>query len=162
VSSIVPADVFVDEYTVLRPATAADVAAVAAITEAAYEQYRDRLGGPAYPTTVDHAADVAAGGVVLYGRPAVGLLKLAAYPDHLLLESIAVLPHAAGQGIGRVLLAFVEVVARRLGAPEIRLYTHVTMVENQRLYSRFGYEALGRSADEDIPRVHFRKPVVPG
>lgn len=160
--SIVPPDVYVGEFADLRPATAADVATVASITDAAYERYRERLGGPAYPTTVDHAADVAGGGVVLYGRPPVGLVKLVLASDHLLLDSIAVHPESGGRGIGGVLLAFVEAVARRLGAPEVRLYTHVTMVENQRLYTRYGYESLGRSPDEDIPRVHFRKAVGPG
>jgi hypothetical protein len=36
------------------------------------------------------------------------------------------------------------------------------MVENQRWYAHHGFEPLGRRPDEDIPRVHFRKPLGAG
>jgi hypothetical protein len=40
-------------------------------------------------------------------------------------------------------LAFAEAEALRRGYCEIRLYTHQTMAENQRLYASIGYEETG-------------------
>ena len=43
------------------------------------------------------------------------------------------------------------------GYREIRLYTHQTMEENQRLYASIGYEETGRSTEADCDRVFMRK-----
>ena len=45
----------------------------------------------------------------------------------------------------------------RLGYREIRLYTHKTMVENQRLYASIGYEETGRGSEAGYDRVFMRK-----
>ncbi|MFX8999726.1 GNAT family N-acetyltransferase, partial [Acinetobacter baumannii] len=45
-------------------------------------------------------------------------------------------PDRQGRGLGRRLIAFADAEARRLGLPEIRLYTHVTMTGNIALYGR--------------------------
>ncbi len=78
-------------------------------------------------------------------------------PDYLLLDNIAVAPEHQGQGLGRRLLAFAETEARRRGYREIRLYTHRTMVENQRLYAAIGYEETGRGSEAGYDRVFMRK-----
>src|SRR5262249_44062714 len=62
-----------------------------------------------------------------------------------------------GLGLGRRLLAFAEAEALRRGYREIRLYTHQTMVENQRLYASIGYEETGRGAEAGYERVFMRK-----
>jgi ribosomal protein S18 acetylase RimI-like enzyme len=58
---------------------------------------------------------------------------------------------------GRRLLAFAEAEALRRGYREIRLYTHQTMVENQRLYASIGYEETGRGTEAGYDRVFMRK-----
>ncbi|MGW2619052.1 GNAT family N-acetyltransferase [Streptomyces sp. NPDC001500] len=145
----------------IRPATAADVPAVKAVTDAAYTPYVERIGRAPLPMGADHAANVAAGKVYVTGAPAggavAGLVVVEAFADHLFLDSIAVRPDARGSGVGRRLLHFVEAHARALGLPEVRLYTHVLMWENQKIYPRYGYELVGRRVDGPYERLHYRK-----
>jgi ribosomal protein S18 acetylase RimI-like enzyme len=141
----------------IRPATAADVAAVKAVTDAAYRPYIERIGRVPVPMEADHAANVAAGRVFVTGDPVVGLVVIEAYDDHLFLDSIAVHPDAHGGGVGRRLLEFVDARARALGLPEVRLYTNVKMWENQKIYPRFGYELVERSVSGMYDRLHYRR-----
>jgi GNAT superfamily N-acetyltransferase len=67
------------------------------------------------------------------------------------------LPTRQGSGLGRRLLAFAEAEALRRGYCEIRLYTHQTMVENQRLYTSIGYEETGCGTEAGYDRVFMRK-----
>ncbi|MFE6163868.1 GNAT family N-acetyltransferase [Streptomyces sp. NPDC056486] len=146
-----------DTTDAIRPATAADVPAVKAVTDAAYHPYIERIGVVPVPMEADHAADVAAGRVYVTGDPVVGVLVLVPHEDHLFLDSIAVHPEAAGHGVGRRLLAFVDVRARELGLAEVRLYTNAMMWENQRLYPRYGYEMVERRVDGPYDRYHYKK-----
>ena len=73
-----------------------------------------------------------------------GIVVLLPRTDYLLLDNIAVSPSRQGLGLGRQLLAFAEAEALRRGYSETQLYTHQTMVENQRLYAAIGYEETGR------------------
>jgi ribosomal protein S18 acetylase RimI-like enzyme len=150
----------------IRPATAADVAAVKAVTDAAYTPYIERIGLVPRPMEADHAADVAAGKVFVTGAPAAdgtggrevaGLVVVEARADHLFLDSIAVCPGAHGQGVGRRLLHFVDAHARALGLPEVRLYTNAMMWENQKIYPRYGYQLVERRVDGPYDRLHYRK-----
>ncbi|MDX3116676.1 GNAT family N-acetyltransferase [Streptomyces scabiei] len=145
----------------IRPATAADVPAVKAVTDAAYTHYIERIGLVPRPMEADHAANVAAGKVFVTGDPAVGevagLVVVEAFEDHLLLDSIAVHPDAHGRGVGRRLLHFVDAHARALGLSEVRLYTNVMMWENQKIYPRYGYELVDRRVDGPYDRLHYRK-----
>ncbi|KUO11138.1 GNAT family N-acetyltransferase [Streptomyces sp. DSM 15324] len=141
----------------IRPATAADVTAVKAVTDAAYTPYIERIGLVPLPMRADHAAEVAAGKVFVTGDPVVGLVVVEAFPDHLFLDSIAVHPDAHGRGVGRRLLHFVDAHARALGLAEVRLYTNALMWENQKIYPRYGYELVGRRVDGGYDRLHYRK-----
>ncbi|WP_447036502.1 GNAT family N-acetyltransferase [Streptomyces sp. DSM 118878] len=150
------------QFTDIRPATAADIPAVRAVTDAAYHPYIERIGRRPAPMEADHAADVAAGRVYVTGDPVVALLVLVPVTApgedaHLFLESIAVHPDAAGRGVGRRLLAFVDAHARSLGLGEIRLYTNALMWENQKIYPRYGYDLVERRLDGPYDRVHYRK-----
>ncbi|MEV6754158.1 GNAT family N-acetyltransferase [Streptomyces sp. NPDC051214] len=143
--------------TTVRRAVAADVPAVRAVTDAAYHPYIERIGVVPAPMGADHAADVAAGRVFVTGDPVVGVLVLVPHEDHLFLDSIAVHPEAAGQGVGRGLLAFVDERARSLGLAEVRLYTNALMWENRKIYPRYGYEVVERRVDGPYDRYHYRK-----
>ncbi|MGD6746423.1 GNAT family N-acetyltransferase [Streptomyces sp. BH106] len=146
----------------IRLATAADVPAVKAVTDAAYHHYIARIGVVPAPMEADHAANVAAGLVYVTGaREPVGLVVVEPHPDHLFLDSIAVHPDAHGQGVGRRLLAFVDEHARALGLFEVRLYTNALMWENQELYPRHGYEIVERRTDGPYDRIHYRKRLGP-
>ncbi|MET8582140.1 GNAT family N-acetyltransferase [Streptomyces collinus] len=141
----------------VRPAVADDVPAVRDVTDAAYRPYIERIGVVPQPMEADHAADVAAGKVFVTGEPVVGLVVVEAFPDHLFLDSVAVRPDAHGQGVGRLLLRFVDAHARALGLGEVRLYTNALMWENQRIYPRYGYEVVERRVEGPYDRIHYRR-----
>jgi len=141
----------------IRPALAADVPAVKAVTDAAYHHYIERIGVVPRPMESDHAATVAAGQVFVTGDPLVGLVVLEEHEDHLFLDNIAVHPDAQGTGVGRRLLRFVDARARALGLPEVRLYTNAMMWENQKIYPKHGYEIVERRVDGPYDRIHYRK-----
>ncbi|MFF2851831.1 GNAT family N-acetyltransferase [Streptomyces sp. NPDC058001] len=141
----------------IRIATAADVPAVKAVTDAAFTPYIERIGLVPAPMEADHAANVALGHVYVTGEPVIGLVVLVPYEDHLYLDSIAVHPDGHGRGVGRRLLHFVDARARELGLPEVRLLTNAKMWENQKIYPRYGYELVERRMEGPYDRLHYRK-----
>lgn len=146
----------------IRLATGTDLAAVQQVVAAAYGGYVARIGREPGPMRDDYAARIAAGEVWVAGANQVdGLIVLLPADGHLLLDNVAVAPARKGQGLGAALLAFAEAEARRRGVPELRLYTHVRMVENIALYARSGWEETGRGQADGFDRVFFRKPVLP-
>jgi ribosomal protein S18 acetylase RimI-like enzyme len=143
----------------IRPATAADVPVIGQIVAQAYRHYIPRIGKPPGPMLDDYVARVSEGAVwvIEEGSAITGVIVLIAEADHLLLDNIAVAPARQGAGLGRRLLAFAEAEAVRRGYQEIRLYTHQTMTENQRLYAAIGYEETGRGTEAGYERVFMRK-----
>ena len=143
----------------IRAATAADVPAIVEIVDQAYRLYIARMGKPPGPVLDDYAARVLEGvvWVVEEGTAIAGIIVLLPMANYLLLDNIAVSPARQGSGLGRRLLAFAEAEAVRRGYCEIRLYTHQTMVENQRLYASIGYEVTGRGTEAGYDRVFMRK-----
>ena len=143
----------------IRAATAADVPVIGQIVEQAYRHYIPRIGKPPGPMLDDYDARVSEGVVWVIGeRPSIaGIVVLLPRPEYLLLGNIAVAPARQGTGLGRRLLAFAEAEAVRRGYREIRLYTHRTMTENQRLYAAIGYEETGRGTEAGYERVFMRK-----
>ena len=143
----------------IRAATAADVPAIADIVEQAYRHYVDRMGKPPEPMLDDYAARVSEGVVSVLdeGTAIAGIIVLLPTTNYLLLDNVAVSPARQGSGLGRRLLAFAEAEALRRGYNEIRLYTHQTMVENQRLYASIGYVETGRGTKAGYDRVFMRK-----
>ena len=145
--------------TALRPARAADLPAVRALVARAYGQYVARIGKPPGPMLDDYAARIAEGAVQVLEEDGrlVGLLVLLPEADHLLLDNVAVDPAAQGRGHGRRLVAAAEDEARRLGLPELRLYTHELMTENVVMYERLGFVETHRGQQAGYARVFMRK-----
>ena len=143
----------------IRAAIAADVPAIAQIVDHAYRHYIARMGKPPGPMLEDYAARVSEGVVWVLEEGAViaAIIVLLPAVNYLLLDNIAVSPNRQGVGLGRRLLAFAETEALRRGYREIRLYTHQTMVENQRLYASIGYQETGRGTEAAFDRVFMRK-----
>jgi ribosomal protein S18 acetylase RimI-like enzyme len=143
----------------IRAATAADAAAIGQIVDQAYRHYIPRIGKPPGPMLDDYATRVAEGVVWVIEDESglAGVIVLLPRPHHLLLDNVAVAPTRQGSGLGRRLLAFAEAEAVRRGYREIRLYTHQTMTENQRLYAAIGYEETGRGTEAGYDRVFMRK-----
>lgn len=146
----------------LRPrrATTGDVVDIDRLVERAYVGYETRLGIRPGPLDDDYARRVSEDEVWVLAPasgPLAGLLVLAARPDHLLLDNIAIDPERQGEGLGRMLLDLAERRAGEQGFDTIRLYTHRLMVENQRIYERDGYVETHRETEQGLGRIHYAK-----
>ena len=143
----------------IRPAAAADAAAVRDVVHAAYERYVAQIGSPPGPMLDDYDALIAAGQVrVLEDAGAiVGVLVLVDGPDCFLLDNVAVRPGLQGRGFGRMLLDFAEAEAVRHGWAAITLYTNAVMTENVAIYAARGYVETGRRREKGFDRVYMEK-----
>jgi GNAT superfamily N-acetyltransferase len=143
----------------LRPATGSDAASVAALVDAAYGHYVERIGMQPGPMTDDYAEVIhdRQVTVVEHGGAIVGVVVLAVTDEGFLIDNVAVHPSRRGTGLGRVLLQFAEAEARRAGFDAIHLYTHEQMSENLALYSRIGYVEYDRRPQDGFSLVYMRK-----
>jgi ribosomal protein S18 acetylase RimI-like enzyme len=143
----------------IRPGEMADVAAVAALVERAYKGYVEEIGGRPAPMDADYAEAVREGTLFVAedGDEIAGAIVLVLDGDHLEIENVAVAPDRQGEGMGRALLAFAEDQARARGVGELRLFTHVLMTRNQRIYDLLGYTEVERRADHGFERVFYSK-----
>ena len=152
----------------LRRATAADLAGLTALQQAAYAPMAEIAGGQPLPLRVDYADILAEMEVWLVqreGRPAEAALILERQADAMLVWSVAVAPWTQSAGLGRRLLALAEERARELGVGLMRLYTNVLFDRNREIYRRFGYadvreERIGESEPPWII-VHMEKTLDP-
>ena len=148
----------------MRLARPEDLAAIVALTEAAYAPYNAILEAPPIPVTEDYAPRIANGEVWLLesgGEPA-GVLTLERHADHAMIFSVAVSPAFLGKGFGIALLKHADEQTRQWGLPEIRLYTNAKMERNIALYLAYGYRETGRRPNPYRPGwvlVDMAKPV---
>jgi ribosomal protein S18 acetylase RimI-like enzyme len=145
----------------MRRAQAADTDELRAIAAEAYAKYTPRIGRTAGPVTADYAGAIGRNEVwvAVADGDIAGMLVLVAQPDHLSLENIAVRPSAQGSGVGSALLELADREAARLGLNEIRLYTNITMTENQAWYPRHGYTETHRGEQDGYQRVFYARRV---
>ena len=143
----------------LRRADLTDLSALLALQRAAYEPNRALLGVEPLPLQVDYGAILRSHEVWLApgGDGSEGALILKPHPDHLLIWSVATTPAVQGQGFGRRLLDAAEERARRLGLPQLRLYTGEKLAGNVRWYHRHGYAIERVEALDDRRLVHMLK-----
>lgn len=130
----------------MRLARSEELAAVVALTQAAYAPYSAILDAPPIPVTEDYAPRIARGEVWLLedrGELA-GVLTLERHADHAMIFSVAVSPAFQGKGFGIKLLNHADQQTRQWGLPEIRLYTNAKMERNIALYLAYGYRETGR------------------
>jgi len=150
---------------IIRPAEMGDVPVLEDIVERAYRVYIERIGRRPGPMDDDYAALVHSAATEIFvavqdasGERVVGLIVLEPAPDHVVIANVAVDPERQHAGIGRALLAYAEEFAAAHGLDEVRLYTNVTMTENQRLYRGLGYRETGREIILGrYQRIHFSK-----
>lgn len=142
-----------------RPVERRDVDATSRLAHRAYRNYIARIGRPPAPMEADYAAAVSAGTMWVAEDEGglLGFIVLVDTDDHLLIDDIAVEPHAQGRGIGTQLPALAESEARRRGHDRIQLYTNEAMTENLDYYPRKGYVETHRGEQVGYRRVFFTK-----
>jgi ribosomal protein S18 acetylase RimI-like enzyme len=147
----------------LRLALSADVAPIQALVRAAFVRYVPRIGREPAPMGVDYGVPVSEGRCWVaedHGRLA-GMMQCAVRDGFLEVETLAVAGEAQGRGVGTKLLVYAEERARRLGLPEVRLYTNEAMTENLAYYPRRGFREIERATHHGYRRVFYAKPVPP-
>ncbi|HVX45378.1 MAG TPA: GNAT family N-acetyltransferase [Mycobacteriales bacterium] len=153
---------------VLRAASAADAASLAATIAAAFEQYRGRLvpESAAFGETAEAITRELADGhgaiVAEQDRAAVGCVMIKPLEGDLYFGRLAVIPSARGRGIARRLIEAVESEAVRRGLAGVRMSARIALTENQRFFSGLGYVEISREAHPgfDHPTsIQRRKPL---
>ena len=146
------------ERPVIRVATVKDAPALKRCMVSAYAAYSERMGTSVLPPIeLDYAEEIASFPTwvsTLNGKVVGGFTMMFA-EDHASIAKIAVSPSSHGHGLGRTLMAFAESEAKRKGAPEARLATHVRLTENVSLYSYLGWSEY----DRDENRVYMKKRI---
>lgn len=148
----------------MRLARSEELAAIVALTQAAYAPYNAILDAPPIPVTEDYAPRIENGEVWLLesGDELAGVITLERHDNHAMIFSVAVSPVFQGKGLGIALLKHADEQARLWGLPEIRLYTNAKMERNIALYLAYGYRETGRRPNPYRPGwvlVDMAKPV---
>jgi len=145
----------------IRTAEMTDAPAMKHIAALAYDKYVDQLDQPPLPLLHDYEEVARAGNtyVLTIRQQVVGMVTFLTNADHLLLRNLAVLPAYQGQGLGRMLVDFVEAEARRRKLLEVRLWTREEMIDNIRYYQGLGYRLTHRDVVDGCGRVYFCKTV---
>jgi ribosomal protein S18 acetylase RimI-like enzyme len=143
----------------IRIAGDADVPAIARVVHDSFAGFIPLIGRAPWPMFQNHLVRVAqrAVWVLTEDGAVVGVLILQFNDDHVLLETLAVVPERQSQGYGGRLLDFAEAEARRRGHDETRLHMHLTMTRNIALYGKHGYAEYARSDEDGYHRVYLRK-----
>ncbi|MGQ0837464.1 GNAT family N-acetyltransferase [Actinokineospora sp.] len=139
----------------IAPLTAADVGEALTVQRAAYVTEAQRYSAPLIPPLVETVAEFRAdlrialgawSGTRLVGSVRGRVDGDRTEGDRMEVVRFAVAPDQQGRGIGRALLAAIEAAApAEVGA--FWLITGAESFDNQRLYKRAGYVAVGELAD---------------
>ena len=131
----------------IRPATASDVAALTALTRAAFQPMVAVIGREPLPMQTDYAKAILHDHIDLLDHNGpVALIHMVRHRDHLWVETIAVHPDQQGRGIGPRLMAHAEATAHSLNLPELRLLTNAALTANLRFYAKLGFTETSRPA----------------
>lgn len=143
-----------------RPAVRSDTAAVVACAREAYAPFISLIGEDAPPFTTDYSAQIDDGIVhvaVSETDRLLGFIVFRGDDDTMVLENVAVLPTAAGRGVGRELIRLCEAAAVRDGLAQVRLFTSSALTANLTIYPRLGYVEIARSSAGSSQRIRFEK-----
>ena len=144
----------------IRQASAKDASAIRDCANQAYARYVPLIGRKPAPMVADFEAQIASGAIHVATNDdgaVQGFVVFFPEGQHMLLENVAVLPNAAGRGIGKALIRFCEAEGRRRGCDAVHLYTNEKMTENLSIYPRLGYAEVERRTEDGFNRVFFAK-----
>lgn len=144
----------------IRLAEASDEPDIRNCAEQAYARYVPVIGRKPAPMIVDFITQIAAGVVYVATDDQAsfqGFIVFYAKEGYFLLENVAVLPSAAGRGVGKTLISFCENTARQRGVNAVHLYTNEKMTDNLSIYPRLGYVKVAERTEDGFNRVYFEK-----
>jgi ribosomal protein S18 acetylase RimI-like enzyme len=144
--------------SLIRNATADDVARIRIIARAAYGKYVPRIGREPAPMGADFEAETTAQRVVVMEAAGNVSGYMIAWPeaDAYFIDNIAVDPKSQGEGLGRRLIEHAVAEANRLHLPALRLYTNMLMTENLAMYAHIGFVETDRAIEKGFHRVYMR------
>ncbi len=131
----------------IRDAAPDDLPTAHAVTQAAYGRIKPIIGDQAHvfgETTDDLAQRMADGWMVLVAESneqIIGAVRCQAHEGEMYLGRLAVLPNAQNAGVGRALVAAVEMRGRDLNLPAVRLGSYEDVAQSRPYYERLGYHA---------------------
>lgn len=130
-----------------------------ACVDAAYRGYIADIGEKPAPMLDDYRSLIRAEAVTVAfeGDELVGLIVMWARPDHWFVDNVAVWPNLQGRGIGSILLAHADSLARAAGFDEVRLSTNEAMTANTTYYEHRGYVETHRSIEDGYTRIHYSR-----
>ncbi len=140
----------------IRNATVEDAAALEKCMKSAYTVYVSRLNGASLPPMkLDYAREIQdfPTWIILFNEEIAGGLTMTFQDGYASIANIAIDPDFQGKGAGRLLIEFAEARSIEQGYSELRLATHVLLIENIKLYSRLGWNEISR----DESRVYMSK-----
>ncbi|MBO0784093.1 MAG: GNAT family N-acetyltransferase [Ktedonobacteraceae bacterium] len=138
----------------IREATAEDAELITAVLQASFAEYKAAFTTKAFTATTptrEHLIIRLSEGpiwVAFQGKIIVGTVSAVPKSEGVYLRSLAILPSARGQGIGRLLLKQVEEFALRHGYECVFLSTAPFLAQAIRLYERCGFHRSDEGADE--------------
>lgn len=143
----------------IRPAQPEDLDAIVACVNAAYQGYVDDIGEKPAPMLDDYGSLIRAEAitVAMDGEDLAGLIVMFARRDHWHVDNVAVWPERQGTGVGSILLARADHVARSAGFDEVRLFTNEAMIANTTYYERRGYVETHRSSEAGYNRIYYAR-----
>jgi ribosomal protein S18 acetylase RimI-like enzyme len=145
---------------VIRLAIKKDVKGIRDCADQAYAHYVARMGQKPAPMLANFEEQIASEVVyVATGNDSKleGFIVFFPEGQHIMLENVAVLPSAAGRGVGKALIQFCEDEGKRSGFDLVQIYTNEKMTENLSIYPRLGYTEVERRTENGFKRVYFEK-----
>ena len=146
----------------IRPAREGEAGILHALVPLAYSPWEAIVGRRPQPMDEDYAARIRAGQAWVFDdHGVVALVILEPGEGWLLLENVAVHPEHQGKGLGGQMIAFAATEARRRGARELRLFTHVLMTSNIARYTHLGFRETHREKVLGYDRVFMTLDLLP-
>lgn len=138
---------------IIRKAIPTDAQALTECMRAAYQSYTDRFeDNPLPPMTVDYEEEIRSYPVWVAESDGllVGGLVLNPEKEHMTVANVAVHPTYQGHGLGRGLITYAALEAKRQGYTKLRLATHILLTENIALYAHLGWSEVDREESRII------------
>ena len=148
-----------DLHNAVRQLEASDTAALAQVLrliQTSFAYMTGRIDPPSsmHQLTVSALAQMAKDSSVLaLGDPVAACLVAKPLPHALYLGKIAIASDLRGRGVLRALLGRSEELARALSLSRLELQVRIELVENQKIFGKFGFVETARNAHPGYDRA---------